>query len=306
MARKQQKLIAEIKKHKVKGNYKKVHIVINPASGKKEPVLNAINKVFAKHDINWSISVTKKFGDATRFSKKAAKSKVDLIAGYGGDGTQHEIVNGTLGSGVTLAILPGGTGNGFAAGLGLPKNLEEALELICVSKKVAKVDVAKVDDKYFLSRLYVGIEPEIQTSREQKDKHGVFAYAQSSTKQFTNMLPASYRLKIDGKVIETDGVKLYVVNSASTGVNIPLGHFNPTDGILDVFMIDSSFKSIAAFTERFLDRKSKLSNFKYWRVRKIEINTIPDQPVWADGEYIGRTPKEINIIPKAINVVVPD
>ena len=306
MGRKQKKLVAEIKKYKVKGGYKKVHIVINPASGKNEPILNAINKVFSKHGIDWSISVTKKFGDATRFAKAAVKSHVDLIAGYGGDGTQHEIVNGTLGSGVTIAILPGGTGNGFAAGLGLPKDLEEALELICVSKSIAKVDVAKVDNKYFLSRLYIGLEPEIQTSREQKDKHGVFAYAASSTKQFKAMLPASYRLKIDGKVVETEGVKLYVVNSASTGVNIPLGHFNPTDGILDVFMIDSSFKSIAAFTSRFLDRKSDLSDFKYWRVRNLEIHTIPDQPVWADGEYIGRTPKSIKILPKAISVVVPD
>lgn len=306
MTKKQQKIISQIKKYNTKNVYKKVHIVINPSSGKDEPILNVINDVFSKYEIDWDISVTKKFGDATKFARKAAKSGVDLVAGYGGDGTQHEIVNGTLGSGVPIAILPGGTGNGFAAGLGLPDTLRRSLELICISRSVAKVDVVQMGDKVFLSRLYTGIEPENQTSREMKNKHGVFAYAIASKDQLKKMFPVNFRLKIDGKIIETQGVKLYVVNSASTGVNIPLGQFNPTDGILDVFVIDSTFKSLIAFTDRLLDRKTKVAGFEYWRGKNIEIEAIPEQPVWADGEYQGRTPQKIKIIPKAVTVVIPE
>jgi len=77
---------------------KRIHIVINPAAGKDEPILNTINDVFHEHGIDWGVSVTQKFGDATEFARQAAKEGFDIIAGYGGDGTQHEIANGLIGS----------------------------------------------------------------------------------------------------------------------------------------------------------------------------------------------------------------
>lgn len=305
MQRRQSKIVSEIRKYKSKRYYKKVHIVINPASGKNEPVLNVINSVFSKHDIDWSISVTKKFGDATRMAKKAAKSKVDLIAGYGGDGTQHEIINAVYGSGVTIGILPGGTGNGFAAGLGLPDNLTESLELIATSRSIAKVDIVDVGNKYFLSRMYTGIEPDEQTSREMKDKYGVFAYAISGFKRRKTRTPIKFELEIDSKKVKVTGMKLYVVNSASTGVKIPIGHSLPTDGILDVFLLDEKLSSYVAVAERTLDIKSRLAGRNYWSGKKITIKSFPKQAVWADGEYIGRTPLLLKVIHKAVDIVVP-
>ncbi len=83
-----------------------------------------------------------------------------------------------------MGILPGGTGNGFAREMGVPATLREAAEVLCTSAKTRAVDVgrirelgqATVEDRYFVQRLYVGVEPEEQTSREEKDKYGVFAY----------------------------------------------------------------------------------------------------------------------------------
>ena len=46
---------------------KRIHVVINPAAGSDEPVLNVINDVFGQYDVDWSISVTKGYGDATAF-----------------------------------------------------------------------------------------------------------------------------------------------------------------------------------------------------------------------------------------------
>jgi diacylglycerol kinase (ATP) len=301
----QRKIISEIKKYKAKKKYKTVHVIINPASGKNEPILNAINSVFSKHDIDWNVSVTKKFGDATKMAKKVAKSGVDLVSGYGGDGTQHEIINGVYGTGVTVGILPGGTGNGFAAGLGLPDTLTESLELIATSDSVAKVDIVEVGKKFFLSRLYTGIEPDEQTSREMKDKYGVFAYAISGFQRRKTRKPIEYELTIDGKKVEVVGEKVYVVNSASTGVKIPIGHSLPTDGILDVFLLDEKLSSKVAVAERTLDLKGKLAGHNYWSGKKISIKSTPDQAVWADGEYIGRTPIEMKVIHKAVDVVAP-
>jgi diacylglycerol kinase (ATP) len=169
--------------------YRRVHVVINPASGKDEPVLNVLNDVFRAHGVRWDISVTHGYGDATEQARAAIADGVDLVMGYGGDGTQHEIANAIVaaaaesGRTTPMGILPGGTGNGFAREMGVPTTLREAVEVLCTSSATRSIDVGrlravgqpKVDDRYFIQRLYIGIEPEEQTSREMKDRYGVFA-----------------------------------------------------------------------------------------------------------------------------------
>ena len=91
--------------------YQKVHVVINPAAGQDEPILNVLNHIFHPAGVDWEISLTHKSGDAKQKAADAAASGVDLVVAYGGDGTQMEVANGLLGTGVPQAILPGGTGN---------------------------------------------------------------------------------------------------------------------------------------------------------------------------------------------------
>jgi len=294
-----------IKKYPKTKEYKNIHVIINPASGKDEPILNVLNTVFSKYGINWTVDITKKFGDATKMAMKASR-KADLILSYGGDGTLHEVINGVLKSKTPIGILPGGTGNGFGAGLGLSKNLKESLEMICTSKTVTRVDVARLGKKFFISRMYIGIEPEEQTSRELKDKYGVFAYGVSAAHRSKNVKPVKYSILIDGKKIQEEVSKCYVVNSGSTGMNISIGNFDPTDGILDVFTLGKDLEHIEAATERFLGINKEKADMHYWKGKKIKIATSPSQPVWADGEFMGRTPVVLEVIPKAVTIVVPD
>ena len=116
--------------------YQKIHVIINPASGKDEPIVNTLNDVFHQHGVEWEVSITKKYGDATEQAKAAIARGVDLVAGYGGDGTQHEVANAVLSSGgkTMMGVLPGGTGNGFAREMNIPKTLRPAVELLCTSR----------------------------------------------------------------------------------------------------------------------------------------------------------------------------
>ena len=68
--------------------HKKIHVVINPAAGKDEPILNVLNDIFHEHGVDWDVSITKKYGDATVQARAAIARGVTLVAGYGGDGTQ--------------------------------------------------------------------------------------------------------------------------------------------------------------------------------------------------------------------------
>lgn len=163
------------------------------------------------------------------------------MVGYGGDGTQHKIANAMLSSGgkVPMGILPGGTGNGFAREMGIPKLLRPAVEALCANNKIRNIDVAQVSDQFFIQRLYVGIEPEEQTSREMKDKYGVFAYTISMAQRRKTKKEITYQVTVDGDSLEFEAVKAYVVNSGMMGTGFSITHtYAIDDGRLDAFVLD--------------------------------------------------------------------
>ena len=290
--------------------YPRIYIVINPASGKPQPVLHILNKYFHKFGVQWDVGLTQKYGDATEMAREAATSgNFDLVVGYGGDGTQHEIANGVMGTGVTMGVLPGGTGNGFGTEMGVPHDLEAAVQALCTSYSVRHIDIAQYnEDFYFIQRLFTGIEPEEQTSRADKDKYGTFAYLMRDVNRYKagKMKDIPYRFTIDGEVIEIQGYKCYVVNSGMAGTGLTIGkEFKIDDGYLDVFMLSSDRTSSEAAIDRFLGLDSEKASMFYWKGKEIVVDCDPDQPVWTDGEYTGRTPVTIKILPKALTVAVP-
>ena len=294
-----------------KSMYKKIHVVINPASGKNEPIINILNDVFHQYDdVEWSISVTKKFGDATEQAREAAENGADLVAGYGGDGTQHEIANGILSTAAVMGVLPGGTGNGFATELGTPKELRPAVELLCSGGQIRNIDVVKMGDNYFIQRLYVGIEPEEQTSREEKDKYGTFAYAINAYRRARDKSPKefNYHVVIDGQEHVFTASKLYVVNAAKagTGISVTGKISKPDDGLLDIFVLSNrDIRTLAAAAERVVHLDTHLANSFIKQGKEVFIDTDPDQPVWTDGEYTGRTPISMQVMPGELKVLVP-
>ncbi len=287
---------------------KRIHVVINPASGKDEPILNTINDVFYKYDIDWSISVTQKYGDATEFARQAAAEGYDIVAGYGGDGTQHEIANGILESDAVMGILPGGTGNNFAKEIGTPESLAPAAELLCTSQNVRNVDVVQMGDSVFILRLYVGIEPEQQTSREDKDKYGKLAYLVDTFRKAHDSKEVNFRITIDGEYIETPAMILYVVNASKNGAGINvLGDLSRIDdGLLDAFILNmNDLNTIAGFTDRVLNLDTSNASETMRQGKEMTIETDPHQPVWADGEYFERTPISLKVLPGVLPIVVP-
>jgi diacylglycerol kinase (ATP) len=301
--------------------YQRVHVVINPASGKDEPILNTLNDVFREHDVAWDISLTHKYGDATEQALAAIADGVDLVVGYGGDGTQHEIANAVLraqaetGRQTAMGILPGGTGNGFARELGVPNKLREATVVLCTSTNTRSIDVGRLvsvaqpqaHDRYFIQRLYVGIEPEEQTSRAMKDKYGVFAYAVNMAGRAKSDKHITYRADLDGETGEFTGTKVYLVNSGMMGTGLKITYaYAIDDGLLDCFVVDPhNLDSVTAAAARFLTVPA-FNRMRYYRqASAVTLAAEPDQPVWTDGEYVGRTPVTVVVLPRALTVVVP-
>ncbi|HEX2908844.1 MAG TPA: acylglycerol kinase family protein, partial [Phototrophicaceae bacterium] len=126
--------------------YQRIHVIINPAAGQDEPILNVLNRVFHEHGVDWKVSITHQAGDGTKLAREAVQAGIDLVAAYGGDGSVLEVANGLAGSNIPLAVLPGGTANAFASELGIPKNLEAAARLIFNSQE-RTIDLGRAGER---------------------------------------------------------------------------------------------------------------------------------------------------------------
>src|SRR5690606_7132602 len=122
--------------------------------------------------------VTHKEGDGTRLAQEAVANGFDLVASYGGDGTISEVTRGLINTGVPLAVLPGGTANALAMGLGVPFNLPGAIDAI-FNSRVEAMDLGEANGRTFVLRADMGLSTKMaqQASRELKDRFGVVAYA---------------------------------------------------------------------------------------------------------------------------------
>ena len=291
--------------------YQRVHVVINPASGQNQPILNILNDVFHSAGVDWDVTITHKAGDAARQAKESAASGVDLVAAYGGDGTQMEVANGLLGTGVPQAILPGGTGNAMAHELNVPLDLREAAGLIVASANRRAIDLVRSGDKAWMLRAYTGVSAADAASRDKKDKYGQLAYIQASLKIVTQMSSVPYVATVDGEVINTEALICFILNAGSIGgvmgMSLPtVGDVDISDGYLDLYAITKEVEPLRSLSKIALQIENAPAGIYHWRGKEIKLEADPAQDVWVDGELGGQTPFTASVLPLALEFVVPE
>lgn len=282
---------------------KKFEVIINPASGQNEQILNTLNWVFNQHGVEWQVAVTQKSGDARRLTKEAVAGGADLVAGYGGDGTLMEIANGLRDSDVPLGILPGGTGNNLARELNIPLDLAKAADLLCRFPAVREIDVGQINDKYFLLHAYTGVTQAQIASRQLKDSLGQLAYALPIFNFLTDSHKAYYSMTVDGEQIEQEGIACILLNGFGFEIDLPLINVvNINDGLLDVFLI----KKVTPDIVTGLLEQNHEEVIRQWQCREVTIACTPPQEYWTDGEFGGKTPFSAAIAPHPLRVIVPE
>lgn len=134
---------------------RRARLIVNPSSGRELAAEHAghITAVLRQHyDIE--VVTTEGDGDAERAGQSAAETGCGTIFVAGGDGTVNEVVNGVAAAGalarVRFGIIPLGTGNDFAAGLGLPADVQEALQVLLEDREL-RVDLGSVNGRVFLN-----------------------------------------------------------------------------------------------------------------------------------------------------------
>jgi diacylglycerol kinase family enzyme len=115
---------------------------------------------------------TNRRGHATRFSQDAARQGVDVVIGYGGDGTLNEVATGVAGTDTALGVLPGGSTNVFARTLGMPNDPVLAVQQLADGinqRHIEPIGLGQVNGRYFCFHTGVGYDAAVVREVE---KHG--------------------------------------------------------------------------------------------------------------------------------------
>ena len=289
-------------------SFKRVHVIVNPASGKDQPILKALNSVFHAGGIDWDIYVTKAGGDARRLASEAVQAGADAVAVYGGDGTVAEAAAGLLGSEMPLVVLPGGTTNATARSMGIPVELAEAAKLFASPDASVRVmDMLQVGESYFFGVVAMGIPGEVAVNadREAKDRLGNLAYALSAIKATVRAPNSKYRVTLDGKKVRSHGVICVILNQSAG-----LMHVKPpvdgADGLLDVAIFrDESVRTVAKAAGNVLLRNENVVPVEHWQGREVTVVSKPAQAIQADGEVLPAGSVTVRVLPGAVRFVVP-
>ena len=291
--------------------YKQVHIIVNPAAGQNEPILNVLNSVLRPAEVKWDVFVTTEAGDARKYAEQAVAAGVDAVAVYGGDGTVMEVASGLIGSAMPLAILPGGTANVMSIELGIPGNLADATALLCDPTQGSRlVDMGMVGDTPFFGHVAIGLEAEMhQTAdRTMKDRYGFLAYPIAALQSLFDRPVSRYTITMDEEKVEMEVLNCIVTNLGSIGM---LGaslanNIDVSDGLLDVVLIrKADVASLSALVGSVTGLTDPANLLPHWQVHNVSVIADPPQKVTADGELLGSTPVYIRVLPSAIRVIVP-
>ncbi|MBZ9805069.1 diacylglycerol/lipid kinase family protein [Mesorhizobium sp. ES1-6] len=95
---------------------------------------------------------------ASRFVRQKAGSGENILVVGGGDGTLSSAAGVLAGTEVAMGVLPLGTLNHFAKDLGVPLELDAAMDVIA-ARRPALVDVAEVNGRIFLNNSSIGLYP---------------------------------------------------------------------------------------------------------------------------------------------------
>jgi YegS/Rv2252/BmrU family lipid kinase len=289
---------------------KKAHIIINPASGQPQPILNQINDVFHPAGVTWNVSITNKSEDAARFTRQAIDQGAEIVGAYGGDGTVMEVAQAVKGGEIPMAILPGGTANLMSIELGIPKDLTKAAQImIDPESQIRHIDMGQVGEHYFMLRVGMGFAGEKvrMADRELKDRWGILAYSIAGLKALSSVKSARYRITVDGVAYETNGKSCLIDNAGNLGMRgVTLSKsISVSDGLLDVMVVDERVSSLIAVGAEVVGRETEFEGFQHWQGREVNIECDPPQTVQGDGEIWGETPVSAQVLPGVLPVLVP-
>jgi diacylglycerol kinase (ATP) len=247
-------------------------------------------------------------GHASDIARAAVKAGADLILVLGGDGTINEVVNGMVHSKATLGILPAGTANVLAMELGLGSRLDRAIERLAgsVEKRVAIGRLCRPDGpRHFLAMTGAGLDARIvyDLSPSLKAWAGKAAYWLGGFSHITQPV-GNFDAKVNGTVFRCGFALISRVRNYGGDLEIARGAslLRPEFEIV-LFEGSNPLRYLLYMMAVGVKLGQSMPGVHTLHAQRIDL--AGDVHIQVDGEYVGRLPACIEIVPDALTLLMP-
>lgn len=306
-------------------------LVVNPqaGAGRAGRELERLEELVKRSFETWAIRPTQGPGHGRELARQAAKDGFDIVAGVGGDGTCHEVVNGLMDTGTdaetrpVFTVVPFGTGSDLIRSLDIPKDTARALWLastgITLRADVGWVQATTAEgapnERYFINEISFGMSGMVvdRVNRSSKRLGGFASFLGATVSGLLSYVPQRALLSWEGPdgsgQWEGDLMNAFLANGHYCGGGMLVGRGGSMfDGLLDLTVLPPmNLISSAANLPR-LYRGSAHNAPGAFRVAATRLEARCTSPsggtllVDADGEQPGQLPLKARVIPAALQV----
>jgi YegS/Rv2252/BmrU family lipid kinase len=290
--------------------------IVNPLSGARAHPEIAQRRVallerrFEADRIDGVVRLTERANHAAELALEAVQAGVRTVIAWGGDGTVNEIGSVLVDTDTTLAVIPAGSGNGFAAALDLPRDPAAALE-IALSGDERAIDVGEIDGRRFFNIAGVGVDAVIaeRFNAQEKGKRGMGPYFRIGVGQAFAYHGEQYRVWLDGHAFDVRALLIAFANGCEYGSGARIApHARQDDGLLEAVIVEDRPPLSRLWVARHLITRTpqKASGVRFASVVQATIET--DRPIvyHVDGEPgRGGTTVAVRVRPRALRVRAP-
>lgn len=269
---------------------------------------------------SYNVQFTEHRGHAAQLVENALLNGGRHILGIGGDGTNHELVNGIFSQpfvppgDITYALLPYGTGNDWARQYGIPHDPVQRLKRLMALKTVQQdiglvhfMKDGKPDSRFFVNVAGLAYDGFIGKKLLEKPVKNKAQYLLAVTQFLWQYKLSKARITYDGQTAEDFFYTINVGLCRYSGGGMQLvPQAVPDDGLFALtFAREISKLEVMLQTPRFYNGSLlKHSKVEGCQAKSIKVDHIGDTPtlVEADGEFLGETPVSFELFEKALRI----
>jgi diacylglycerol kinase (ATP) len=289
----------------------RIIILLNPTAkrGQARRRLERALEVFRQQHVHFDVRESQSSQHLIELARGAREEKRDLIVSAGGDGTHHYVINGLLKSEIPLGLLPMGTGNDFAKGVGMPMDLHAAAAAL-LNGPVRSIDLAQVGGAVYGCIAGVGFDSTVTRYANEHARwlSGSLAYMWSLLRCMREYRPHPLEIVADGEFFSEEVLFAVVGNNSSYGGGIRLApRAKLDDGVLDVCIVPylSRLELLRWVPRAYRGEHLHHPRIKYLQARKITLRTASRMELFGDGEFLQELPATIEVLPRALRVIAP-
>jgi YegS/Rv2252/BmrU family lipid kinase len=236
--------------------------------------------------------------------KQVLDAGAPMVIVGGGDGTLSCAVDDFVSHNAVFAFLPLGTANSFARTLGIPLDLDGAIDVIATGER-RRIDLGLIEHDYFANAAAIGISPLIGETVPHNLKRylGRAGYLAWAAYQFTRFRP--FRLRVNGE--EMDAVEVRIANGRYHGGAELMESAEVDSGeiVIQVVIGNARHRLLTSWAASLLKLRWRRQTVREFHGTEMRIETDPPLPISIDGEVLAHTPATVRVAKAVIEVAVP-